>query len=61
MKYALKLATGVTDDRVPHLSKRPSDLILTGTQEKSPIFRTVFNTLSHGVICFFASVSLKNH
>ena len=44
----------------PHLSKRSSDLKQNGTQEKTPCSSTVFNTLSHGVICFVASVSSKN-
>ena len=44
-----------------HLSKRPSDLKQNGTQEKTPFSGTVFNTLSHGVIRFAASVSSKNH
>ena len=44
-----------------HLSKRPSDLKQNGTQEKTPFSGTVFNTLSHGVIRFVASVSSKNH
>ena len=44
-----------------HLSKQPSDLKQNGTQEKTQFSGTVFNTLSHGVIRFVASVSSKNH
>ena len=44
-----------------HLSKQSSDLKQNGTQEKTPFSGTVFNTLSHGVIRFVASVSSKNH
>ena len=43
-----------------HLSKRPSDIKKNGTQEKMPFSDTVFNTFSHGVIHFIASVSSKN-
>ena len=39
----------------------PNDLKQNGTQEKTPFSGTVFNTLSHGVIRFVASVSSKNH
>ena len=44
-----------------HLSKRQSDLKQNGTQEKTQFSSTVFNTLSHDVICFVASVSSKKH
>ena len=44
-----------------HLSKLPSDLKQTGTQEKTKFSGTVFQTLSHGVFVFVASVSFKNH
>ena len=44
-----------------HLSKCPSDLKQNGTQEKTPFSGTVFHTLSHGVACFVASGSFKNH
>ena len=44
-----------------HLSKRTSDLKQNGTQEKTPLSGTVFNTLSHGVVRFVASGSSKNH
>ena len=40
-----------------HLSNGPSDLKQNGTQEKTPFSSTVFNTPSHDVICFVASVS----
>ena len=40
-----------------HLSKHPSDLKQNGTQEKTQFSSTVFHALSHGVICFVASVS----
>ena len=43
------------------LAKKPSDFKQNGTQEKTPFSGTVFNTLSHGVIRFVASVSFKNH
>ena len=42
-----------------HLSKRPSDFKQNGTQAKTPFSGTVFHTLSHGVLCFVASVSFK--
>ena len=42
-----------------HLSKRPSDLILNGTQEKTPFSGTVFDILSRGVVRFVASNSSK--
>ena len=32
-----------------HLSKHSSDLKQNGTQDKTPFYSTVFNTLSHGV------------
>ena len=55
-------AVGVLHGKdMSHLSKRPSDLKQNGTQEKTPFSGTVFNTLSHGVIRFVASVSFKNH
>ena len=44
-----------------HLSKRSSDLKQNGTKEKTLFSSTVFQTLSHGVICFVASVSSKNY
>ena len=44
-----------------HLSKGLSDLKQNGTQEKKPFSGTVLHALSHGVICFVASVSFKNH
>ena len=44
-----------------HLSKRPSDLKENGTHKKDNISSRVFNTLSHGVICFVASVSSKKY
>ena len=40
-----------------HLSNGPSDLKQNGTQEKTPFYITVFNTLSHGAIRFVASGS----
>ena len=43
-----------------HLSKRLSDLKQNGTKEKTPFSITVFDTLSHDVIRFVASVSSKN-
>ena len=43
----------------PHLSKRPSDLKLSGTQEKTPFSGTIFHTLSHSVLRFVADVSLN--
>ena len=42
-----------------HPPKRPSDLKQNGTQEKTPFSGIVFNTLSHGIVCFLASVSPK--
>ena len=44
-----------------HLSKRLSDLKQNGTQKRTPVSGTVFNTLSHGVVSFVASGSSKNH
>ena len=44
-----------------HLSKRLSDLKRNGTQKGTPVSGIVFNTLSHGVVSFVASGSLKNH
>ena len=44
-----------------HFAKRTSDLEQNATQEKTPFSGTVFNTFSHSVICFDASVSSKNH
>ena len=46
---------------VSYLSKRPSDLKQNGTQEKTQFSGTVFNTLSHCVIHFVASVSNEKH
>ena len=43
-----------------HLSKRPSDLKLNGTQEKTLFYGTVFYTLSHGLVRFVASGSSNN-
>ena len=44
-----------------HHSKHPRDLKQNGTQKETPFSGTVFNTLSHGVVRFVASVSSKNH
>ena len=46
---------------IAHFSKRPSDLKLNGTQEKTPFSGTVFHTLSHDVVHFVASGSFKSH
>ena len=46
---------------VPHLAKRLSDLKQKGTQEKTTFSSTVFHALSHGVVCFVADGSSKNH
>ena len=43
----------------PHLSKRPSDLKLSGTQEKTPFSGTVFRKLSHDEFHFVGSGSFK--
>ena len=44
-----------------HLAKRPSDLKQNGPQVKTPFSGKVFQTLSHGVLRFVASVGFKNH
>ena len=56
-----KVSTPMNQLRLPHLSKRLSDLKHNGTQEKAPFPGTVINTLSPGVIGSVASVSSKNH
>ena len=43
------------------LSKSQNDLKQNDAQENAPFSGTVFHALSHGVICFVASVSSKNH
>ena len=43
-----------------HLSKDPSDLTQKCTQLPIPILGPVFNALSHGMIHFVRSVSLRN-
>ena len=49
------------EDRPFTSYKRSTDLKQNCTQEKAPFSSTVFHTLSHGVICFVASVGSKNH
>ena len=44
-----------------HIAKRLSDLKQNGTHKKTPFSGTVFQSLSHGVLRFVASVSFKNH
>ena len=59
LKYLMAINLKLMVD-MAHLSKRPSDLKQNDTQEKTPFSDTVFNTHSHGVVNFVASVSPKN-